>query len=190
MAGLCFFSGGLDISWEDSVQASRKVPASLVVNCAATTDVDRCERDPDWAYEVNEGGPRLLARFCNCYSADLVHVSTDYVFDGLKGTPYTQEDEPNPLSVYAKTKLDGELAVRDEAKRFYIVRSSWIFGPGGKNFGSRVIEFARQGAGCGRSPIRPRFRPMPPTSPRASTTYLGRGSRALSHHECGSRHLV
>jgi dTDP-4-dehydrorhamnose reductase len=142
-----FSHADLDISSEDAVQEGfKKCQPHLVVNCAATTDVDRCERDPKWAYEVNEGGPRLLARLCNSHDADLVHVSTDYVFDGLKGTPYTQEDEPNPLSVYAKTKLAGELAVRDEAKRFYLVRSSWIFGPGGKNFGSRVIEFARQGA--------------------------------------------
>jgi dTDP-4-dehydrorhamnose reductase len=119
----------------------------LVVNCAATTDVDRCERDRDWAHAVNVLGPRLLAQRCSSNGADLVHISTDYVFDGLKGTPYTQEDAPNPLSVYAETKLAGELAVRDEAKRFYIVRSSWIFGPGGKNFGSRVIEYARQGVG-------------------------------------------
>jgi dTDP-4-dehydrorhamnose reductase len=88
----------------------------------------------------------LLARRCNEYEADLVHISTDYVFDGLKGDLYTQEDATNPLSIYARTKLAGEVAVRDEARRFYIIRTSWIFGPGGKNFGSRVIQLARGGA--------------------------------------------
>jgi dTDP-4-dehydrorhamnose reductase len=142
-----FPHAAFDIGDEDSVRAGfAQSRPQLVVNCAATTDVDRCERDRDWAHAVNVLGPRLLARQCNSYGADLVHISTDYVFDGLKGTPYTQEDEPHPLSVYAKTKLEGELAVRDEAERFYIVRSAWIFGPGGKNFGSRVIELARQGA--------------------------------------------
>jgi len=118
----------------------------LVINCAATADVDRCEREPEWAYAVNADGPRLLAQQCNKSDADLVHISTDYVFDGLKEGLYTQEDETNPLSVYAQTKVAGEVAVRDEARRFYIVRTSWIFGPGGKNFGSRVIQLARQGA--------------------------------------------
>jgi dTDP-4-dehydrorhamnose reductase len=118
----------------------------LVINCAATADVDRCEREPAWAYAVNEEGPRLLAQECNKYGADLVHISTDYVFDGLKGGLYTQEDVTNPLSVYAQTKLAGEIAVRDEARRFYIIRTSWIFGPGGKNFGSRVVQLAREGA--------------------------------------------
>jgi dTDP-4-dehydrorhamnose reductase len=142
-----FSHADFDVCSEDAVRAGfAQCQPQLVVNCAATTDVDRCEGDPAWAYAVNEGGPRLLARLCNTYDADLVHISTDYVFDGLKGAPYTQEDEPNPLSVYAKTKLAGELAVREEAKRFYLIRSSWIFGPGGKNFGSRVIEFARRGA--------------------------------------------
>ena len=142
-----FPHAALDICEEKDVSARfAESRPDLVVNCAATTDVDRCERDRDWAHAVNVQGPRLLAQHCNSNGADLVHISTDYVFDGLKGTPYTQEDEPNPLSVYAETKLAGELVVREEAKRFYIVRSSWIFGLGGENFRSLVIEYARQGA--------------------------------------------
>ncbi len=142
-----FPRASLDISNPEDVR-ERFVESQpqLVINCAATTDVDRCEREPSWAYAVNEEGPRLLAQQCNKYEADLVHISTDYVFDGLKEGIYTQEDETNPLSVYAQTKLAGEVAVRDEARRFYIVRTSWIFGPGGKNFGSRVILLARNGA--------------------------------------------
>ena len=137
----------LDVTNPENVrQAFAQAKPQLVINCAATTDVDRCEREPSWAYAVNAEGPRLLAEQCNDCEADLVHISTDYVFDGLKGDLYTQEDETNPLSVYAQTKLSGEVAVRAEARRFYIVRTSWIFGPGGKNFGSRVVQLARSGA--------------------------------------------
>jgi dTDP-4-dehydrorhamnose reductase len=118
----------------------------LVINCAAATDVDRCEREPEWAFKSNEEGPLNLARACLKAGAALVHVSTDYVFDGEKDGLYTQDDRPNPQSVYARSKLAGELAVTAELNRAYIVRSSWVFGKGGKNFGSRVVELARSGA--------------------------------------------
>jgi dTDP-4-dehydrorhamnose reductase len=137
----------LDITSEDRVRAAIETyRPDVVFNCAATPDVDRCEREPEMAYEVNEQGPRWLARYAGRAGAEMVHVSTDYVFDGAKEGFYTQEDTPNPLSVYARSKLAGEMAVREEAERFYIIRSSWIFGAGGKNFGSRVIELARAGA--------------------------------------------
>lgn len=137
----------LDIADESATAdlVDRLRPA-VVINCAAATDVDRCEREPDYAYRANEQGPRNLARACSRKGAALVHISTDYVFDGEKEGFYTQEDEPNPLSEYAKSKLAGERAVAAELDRVYIVRSSWIFGPGGKNFGSRVLDLARKGA--------------------------------------------
>ncbi len=137
----------LDITNEDDVQkAIESARPGVVINCAATADVDRCESDPEWTFAVNETGPRLLARAARDVGAEMVHVSTDYVFDGTKEGFYTQEDEPDPLSVYGKSKLAGERAVVEEAERFYIIRTSWLFGPGGKNFGSRVIEYARKGA--------------------------------------------
>jgi dTDP-4-dehydrorhamnose reductase len=137
----------LDITNEEAVRlAVESATPSVVINCAATADVDRCEIDGDWAYAINEKGPRFLARACREFGADIVHVSTDYVFDGSKKDFYTQEDEPRPLSVYGQAKLAGEFAVREEAERFFIVRTSWLFGAGGKNFGSRVIEYARKGA--------------------------------------------
>lgn len=137
----------LDVTSEEQVrEAIERVLPDVIINCATTGDVDRCEREPDWAYAVNELGPRLLARASRGAGIDVVHTSTDYVFDGAKEGFYTQEDEPNPLSVYGKSKLAGERAVVDEAERFYIVRTSWLFGEGGKNFGSRVIEYARKGA--------------------------------------------
>jgi dTDP-4-dehydrorhamnose reductase len=137
----------LDITGEDDVRRSvESARPDFVINCVATADVDRCEREPDWAFAVNESGPRFLARACRESGAEMIHVSTDYVFDGSKPGFYTQEDEPNPISVYGKSKLAGEFAVREEAEKFYIIRTSWLFGTGGKNFGSRVIEYARNGS--------------------------------------------
>ncbi|HZM86595.1 MAG TPA: dTDP-4-dehydrorhamnose reductase [Blastocatellia bacterium] len=136
----------LDITDEVAVrEAVINVSPDVLINCVATADVDRCEVDPEWAYAVNATGPRFLARACREIGADIVHVSTDYVFDGSKKGFYTQEDEANSPSVYGQSKLAGEHAVREEAERFYIVRTSWLFGAGGKNFGSRVIEYARKG---------------------------------------------
>jgi dTDP-4-dehydrorhamnose reductase len=133
----------LDITNEGEVQrAFDDFKPDLVINCASTGDVDRCEREPEWAFSVNELGPRLLARACRRLGAEMVHTSTDYVFDGTKQGFYTQEDEPRPQSVYGQSKLAGELAVRQEAATFYIIRTSWLFGVGGKNFGSRVFEYA------------------------------------------------
>ena len=137
----------LDITREDDVRRSiESVRPDFVINCVATADVDRCEREPDWAFAVNESGPRFIARACRESGAEIIHVSTDYVFDGSKAGFYTQEDEPGPRSVYGKSKLAGEFAVREEAEKFYIIRTSWLFGAGGKNFGSRVIEYARNGS--------------------------------------------
>jgi dTDP-4-dehydrorhamnose reductase len=137
----------LDITCEeDAKRAVENNRPAVLINCVATADVDRCEVEPEWAYAVNASGPRFLARACREVGSEIVHVSTDYVFDGSKEGFYTQEDQPNSPSVYGKSKLAGEFAVREEAERFYIVRTSWLFGSGGKNFGSRVIEYARKGA--------------------------------------------
>lgn len=137
----------LDIADEEAVRrAVKEARPDIVINCAATGDVDRCEREPAWAYAVNESGPRNLARYAQAVGAEVVHVSTDYVFDGSKTGFYTQEDEARPLSIYGKSKLAGERAVSEEAERHYVIRTSWLFGVGGKNFGSRVIDYARAGA--------------------------------------------
>jgi dTDP-4-dehydrorhamnose reductase len=134
----------LDITNEGEIlRAVASFKPDFVINCASTGDVDRCEREPAWAFAVNELGPRLLARACTKTSAEMFHTSTDYVFDGSKQGFYTQEDEPRPQSVYGKSKLAGEIAVGEEAERFYILRTSWLFGVGGKNFGSRVFDYAR-----------------------------------------------
>jgi dTDP-4-dehydrorhamnose reductase/4-ketoreductase len=133
----------LDICDAGSVAAALAAHRpDAVVNAAAMTDVDGCERDPQAAHRANVDGPRTLARACREAGARLVHVSTDFVFDGTKREPYTIEDAPNPLSVYGRTKLEGEEAVRAELADAVVARTSWVFGKGGKNFASRLFEYA------------------------------------------------
>ncbi|HEX8136000.1 MAG TPA: dTDP-4-dehydrorhamnose reductase [Pyrinomonadaceae bacterium] len=116
-----------------------------VINCAAWTDVDGCELDAERAYSVNAEGPRVLAAEARRCRASLVTISTDYVFDGEKQGFYTQRDDPNPQSVYGAAKLEGERRAQAESARTVIVRTGWIFGVGGRNFLSRVIELAASG---------------------------------------------
>src|SRR6266480_4269549 len=117
----------------------------VLINCAAWTDVDGCEFDPERAQRVNARGPELLALACREAGALLITISTDYVFDGRKDGFYTQRDQPNPQSVYGISKLDGERRAQKAWARTIIVRSGYIFGAGGKNFLSSVFERARSG---------------------------------------------
>ena len=116
-----------------------------VINCAAWTDVDGCERDPEKARQVNAIGPENLARASRKSGAVLVTISTDYVFDGRKEGFYTQRDQPNPISVYGNFKLEGERRAQAEHARTIVVRTGYIFGPGGKNFLSNVVSLAERG---------------------------------------------
>ena len=138
--------GGLDIADESRVDAAfdRERP-DVVINCGAWTDVDGCELDPERAQNVNARGPELLALACRRAGALLITISTDYVFDGEKDGFYTQRDQPNPQSVYAVSKLDGERRAQIAWARTIIVRSGYIFGAGGKNFLSSILERARRG---------------------------------------------
>lgn len=133
----------LDISDATSVaRAIERYEPTVVVNPAAMTDVDGCERSPDAAHTANVVGPRTLALACRDAGVRLVHVSTDFVFDGRKRAPYTIDDRPNPLSVYGRTKLEGEEAVRNVLTDSIVARTSWVFGVGGKNFASRLFDYA------------------------------------------------
>jgi len=118
----------------------------VIINCAAQTDVDGCEKDPESAFSVNADGPHLLANAASDLGSLLVQVSTDFVFDGKKTSPYIEQDESNPLSVYGKSKLAGEIAVQESGCRYIIARTSWLYGPYGANFvWSFVIRHARSG---------------------------------------------
>src|SRR2546423_2545478 len=114
----------------------------VVINCAAWTDVDGCQTDPEKAQRVNSFGPENLARASRKANAILVTISTDYVFDGKKDGFYTQRDQPSPISVYGKFKLEGERRAQQEHARTIVVRTGFIFGPGGKNFLSNVVARA------------------------------------------------
>jgi dTDP-4-dehydrorhamnose reductase len=114
----------------------------LVVNAAAYTDVERAETDEERAFAVNEGGARNVAKAAAKYGLGLVHVSTDYVYDGTKSEPYVEEDEPNPLSAYGRSKLAGDISVAEVCPRALIVRTAWVYGPGGTNFPRKIVELA------------------------------------------------
>jgi len=115
----------------------------VVINCAAFTNVDGCESDIDIAFKVNTIGPRNLAIACEKYDAKLLHVSTDYVFNGEGTVPFKEYDIPNPVSVYGKTKLMGEQYVRENCNRYFIVRTAWLYGQWGKNFVYTIMKAAK-----------------------------------------------
>ncbi|HZI85636.1 MAG TPA: dTDP-4-dehydrorhamnose reductase [Pyrinomonadaceae bacterium] len=144
---LAYGRDGLDIADSDAVMTTvaRERP-DVIINCAAWTDVDGCESDRERAFAANATGPENLARASKLYDAGFVTISTDYVFDGSKTGFYTQEDQPNPQSVYAASKLEGEQRAQLANENTLVVRTGYVFGPGGRNFLSTVVERAREGA--------------------------------------------
>jgi dTDP-4-dehydrorhamnose reductase len=116
-----------------------------IVNCAAYTAVDRAEEEPGRARAVNALGAENVARAAGRAGAGLVHISTDYVFDGAGREPYLETDPPNPLGVYGKTKLEGEELVRAACGRHLLIRTSWLFGRHGKSFVSAMLGLFRRG---------------------------------------------
>lgn len=136
----------LDIADPQNVEATiAECRPEAVINCAAWTNVDACEGDPEKTRLVNSLGPEHLARASRAVDAGFVTISTDYVFDGLKGRFYTQRDQPRPINVYGHFKLEGERRVQTEYARSIIVRAGYIFGLGGKNFLSTIVQRARNG---------------------------------------------
>jgi dTDP-4-dehydrorhamnose reductase len=136
----------LDISDQRLVRETlEKAKPEAVINCAAWTDVDGCEREPARAKTDNTEGPENLAIASRAVGALLVTISTDYVFDGVREGFYTQRDDPSPQSVYGLSKLDGERRAQVASARTIVVRSGFIFGPGGSNFLSSLAERVRRG---------------------------------------------
>ncbi|WP_027632042.1 dTDP-4-dehydrorhamnose reductase [Clostridium hydrogeniformans] len=135
----------LDITHLNKVkEVIKNEKPQIVINCAAYTNVDGCETDYDGAFKVNALGPRNLAIGCEEIGAKLIHISTDYVFKGDGSSPYKECDITNPISAYGKTKLLGEDYVREFCSRYFVVRTSWVYGYDGKNFVKTIIKAAKE----------------------------------------------
>ena len=116
----------------------------LLINCAAFTNVDLCEKERNQAFAINANAPKLLAEVCAAKKAKLIHFSTDHVFDGEKREPYTEEDAAKPISVYGKSKRGGEKCVLEVSDCHLVVRVSWVFGPDRTSFIDAMIKRARE----------------------------------------------
>lgn len=135
----------LDITDEKAVQDYVKaIKPDIIINCAALTAVDLCECEQEKAYQINALGPKYLAQAAQEAGAKLVHISTDYVYDGQATVPYTEEDKPNPASVYGRTKLVGDEFALEVCTRTFILRTAWVYGEG-KNFVKTMLRLADSG---------------------------------------------
>ena len=113
------------------------------INCAAYTAVDNAEDEKDRCFEINAEGPKILAEACRDFQSTLIHVSTDFVFDGKKHEPYTEEDNANPINVYGASKLKGERHVETILDNYYIFRTSWVYSEYGNNFVKTMLRLGQ-----------------------------------------------
>ena len=134
----------LDITDADNVAEliSREKP-DVVINAAAYTDVDGCEKNRDLALSVNAEGPQNLAKACSEIGCVLVHISTDYVFNGKNTTPWVESDNTGPISVYGESKLKGEENIINMMDKYFIIRTAWLYGVNGGNFPKTMLELAK-----------------------------------------------
>ncbi|AEI14475.1 dTDP-4-dehydrorhamnose reductase [Flexistipes sinusarabici DSM 4947] len=116
----------------------------IIINCAAYNNVDKAEKDSEICYKLNRDAPLYLAEAAQKTGAVFVTYSTDFVFDGTKSAPYKETDKPNPLSIYGRSKLEGEQAVLKIYNRSFVIRTSWVFGIANKNFNTQVIEWSKK----------------------------------------------
>jgi len=121
-----------------------KIKPDIVIHAAAWTDVDGCELDSKKAYRINSEGTRNVAHVCRASDAIPIYISTDFVFDGRKKAPYKETDKTNPISVYGESKFKGEEVIKAILKRYYILRTSWLYGKHGKNFVDVILEKAKR----------------------------------------------
>lgn len=131
----------------DAVKTKEIITAfkpDIVIHCAAYTNVDQCEKLQDYAYTVNALGTRNIANACRKINAKLAYISTDFVFDGAKKSPYTEFDTPRPLNIYGKSKLAGEVFVKSLLHEYFIIRTSWLYGMHGSNFVKTIRQMAEE----------------------------------------------
>ncbi len=132
-----------DVVERSCIQAAiTQAAPDVVIHCAAMTDVDGCARDPQAAYRVNGLGTQNVALACQICGAALLYVSSNEVFDGAGERPYLEFDAPHPINPYGRSKLAGEWYTRHLLNRFYIVRTAWLYAPGGRNFPHRIVQLA------------------------------------------------
>ncbi|MCS1351122.1 dTDP-4-dehydrorhamnose reductase [Mechercharimyces sp. CAU 1602] len=129
---------------EESTELFRKDAPDILVHCAAYTNVDESEDQPERAYQVNAAGTHHLARLCEDKGTLMVYVSTDYVFDGKQTDGYCENDDPSPLNVYGRSKRAGELSVQSQCSRYVIARTSWLYGRGGNHFVKAILARAKK----------------------------------------------
>ncbi|SHK08092.1 dTDP-4-dehydrorhamnose reductase [Hathewaya proteolytica DSM 3090] len=135
----------LDISNEKNVEECLfSIRPNVVINCAAYTNVDGCETNQELAFKVNSLGPKNLARMCEILGAKLIHISSDYVYNGQGNEPFREYDLESPVSIYGKTKLLGDKYVQQFSSKYFIVRTSWVYGTKGKNFVYTIINKAKE----------------------------------------------
>ena len=138
-----FDRGDVDITSAQSIaDAMRRERPDLVINAAAYTAVDRAESEPDAAWAINCTGPAQLAEACRTAAVPLIHISTDYVFDGSKARPYREDDPVNPLGVYGRSKEAGDRAVREALPEHVILRTAWVYSAHGHNFVKTMLRLA------------------------------------------------
>jgi dTDP-4-dehydrorhamnose reductase len=138
-------SSDLDITQKERcLEAFTKFNPDFCINAAAYTAVDKAESEPDKAYLINVIGAKNLAEVCKASKTILLHVSTDFVFDGSKQMPYNEEDTPNPTGVYGQTKLDGEKAIQETFDNYFIIRTSWVYSQFGNNFMKTMLRLASE----------------------------------------------
>jgi len=135
----------LDITNLDSCQSVyKKYKPDYCINAAAYTAVDKAESEPEKAYLINVIGAKNLAEVCKEINTVLIHISTDFVFDGSKTKPYTEEDVPNPTGVYGQSKLEGEIEIKKTWEKHFIVRTSWVYSQFGNNFMKTMLRLASE----------------------------------------------
>lgn len=138
-------STDLDISNKENCQAVfHKIKPNFCINAAAYTAVDKAELEQDKAELINVIGAKNLAETCNEFDTKLIHISTDFVFDGSNDKPYSETDIPNPKGVYGQTKLDGEKAIQAVFSKYYIIRTSWVYSQFGNNFMKTMLRLASE----------------------------------------------
>ena len=135
----------LDITNFNNVkQLFKQFKPDFCINAAAYTAVDKAETEPEKAHLINVIGPKNLVVVCQEFDTVLLHISTDFVFDGMKNSPYSEEDRPNPSGVYGQTKLEGEKAIQETWQKHFIIRTSWVYSQFGNNFMKTMLRLASE----------------------------------------------